>query len=186
MADIMDVDVADLDTAAPMVELGLSSLHVVDLTGQLTESLEIEVPATLIYECVTVEGLCAHLDNSIEDAFSMITPNSGVVPAGPVGALPPSPAGVEDFSGQATTATTTMTTMLKSLSSSMRAARIEAVWHYRTLYRTSTLQFWQSEHRRLLCGIVHKSEAIKMGLQTLPVEVVFKIRSYLHLDDLKE
>ena len=127
MADIMDVDVADLDTAAPMVELGLSSLHVVDLTGQLTESLEIEVPATLIYECVTVEGLCAHLDNSIEDAFGMITPNSGVVPAGPVGALPPSPAGVEDFSGQATTATMTLTTMLKSLSSSMRAARFEAV-----------------------------------------------------------
>ena len=58
--------------------------------------------------------------------------------------------------------------------------------HYKTLYRTSTLQFWQSEHRRLLCGIVHKSEAIKMGLQTLPVEMVFKIRSCLHLDDLKE
>ena len=57
---------------------------------------------------------------------------------------------------------------------------------YKTLYRTSTLQFWQQEHRRLLCGIVHKSEAIKRGLQTLPVELCFKIKTYLHLDDLKE
>ena len=57
---------------------------------------------------------------------------------------------------------------------------------YKTLYKKSTLQFWQAEHRRLLCGIVHKSEAIKRVLETLPMELVFKIRSCLHLDDLKE
>ena len=57
---------------------------------------------------------------------------------------------------------------------------------YKAQYRTSTLQFWQQEHRRLICRIVDKSEAIKRVLHTLPVELYFKINTYLHLDDLKE
>lgn len=55
------VNVEDVDTVAPVVELGLSSMHAVDLTTQLGELVGLELSPTLIYEAVTIQGMAAKI-----------------------------------------------------------------------------------------------------------------------------
>ncbi|KAJ8606085.1 hypothetical protein CTAYLR_005181 [Chrysophaeum taylorii] len=53
-----------IDPEAPLAALGLSSVHVVDLAGRLTEALDVDVSPTLLFECVSVRGLCQRLSAS--------------------------------------------------------------------------------------------------------------------------
>ena len=50
-----------VDTAVPIQSLGLSSMHVVDMTRVLGESLGLDLSPTLVYEVVTVEGCAEYL-----------------------------------------------------------------------------------------------------------------------------
>eukprot|EP01065_Artemidia_motanka_P042179 TRINITY_DN560_c0_g2_i1.p1 TRINITY_DN560_c0_g2~~TRINITY_DN560_c0_g2_i1.p1 ORF type:complete len:4401 (+),score=1555.85 TRINITY_DN560_c0_g2_i1:207-13409(+) len=56
-AELLDVDQADLDCKAPVSELGMSSMHVVDVTQMLSDATGAELSPTLVYESVTVAGL---------------------------------------------------------------------------------------------------------------------------------
>ena len=51
----------EVDVAAPISSLGLSSMHVVDLVGALAGSTGLDLSPTLVYEVVTVDGCVAHL-----------------------------------------------------------------------------------------------------------------------------
>ncbi|KAK3277853.1 hypothetical protein CYMTET_14166 [Cymbomonas tetramitiformis] len=50
-----------VDATAPVVELGLSSMLVVDLMTQLGELYDLDLSPTLVYEAVHIHGLCQHV-----------------------------------------------------------------------------------------------------------------------------
>ncbi|KAK3235901.1 hypothetical protein CYMTET_53923 [Cymbomonas tetramitiformis] len=51
----------DVPGAMPLVELGLTSMLVVDLMTQLSDAYQLDLSPTLVYEAVNVEGLARHI-----------------------------------------------------------------------------------------------------------------------------
>ena len=56
---------------------------------------------------------------------------------------------------------------------------------YRKLYRTMSLNFWIREYKYFIRQHIHKNALLKICLEPLPLELYFKIKSYLDLNDLK-
>ena len=57
---------------------------------------------------------------------------------------------------------------------------------YKRLYKKTSLHFWIGEYNHFIKKYIHKSETVKACLSNLPVEIYFKIKSYLYLNDLKD
>lgn len=67
-------------SSAPVVELGVSSMHVVDLMAQLGDVLGIELSPTLVYECVTLNGMADRLLKELaEELVAFPTPPPPVI-----------------------------------------------------------------------------------------------------------
>ena len=88
--DLLEDEDIDIDITAPVVELGLTSLHVVDMTQQVIDVTGLEdLSPAFIYECVTLESVADHLmnhltfsdnledDNNIQSSPSMRETSSG-------------------------------------------------------------------------------------------------------------
>lgn len=65
--DILGESAEAIDVDAPVSSLGMSSMHVVDFAMRLGEHLDIEVMPTLIFECVTVNGICRRLVSDLQE-----------------------------------------------------------------------------------------------------------------------
>ena len=57
---------------------------------------------------------------------------------------------------------------------------------YKKLYKKTTLNFWKCEYRNFVRKYIHKRQILKVMTQSLPIEIYFKISSYLYLNNLKE
>jgi len=56
---------------------------------------------------------------------------------------------------------------------------------YKKIYVSSSLNFWKQEYRYFVRQEIYKSELIKIVLGTrVPLEIFFKIKSYLNLNYL--
>jgi acyl carrier protein len=75
--EILETD--DVDTAAPVVELGLSSMHTVDLMTQLGELTGLDLSPTLVYEAVSIDGMTNIILKALEE----------LIPAGATAAAAP-------------------------------------------------------------------------------------------------
>ena len=58
---IGDADIEALDFSLPVSEVGLTSMHVVDLVERLSEATALDVTPMLIYESVSLAALSASL-----------------------------------------------------------------------------------------------------------------------------
>ncbi|KAJ9444505.1 EryA1 [Diplonema papillatum] len=57
--ELLDDEDQEIDVEAPVVELGLTSMHVVDITQKLIEATQLEdLSPTFVYECVTLDAVC--------------------------------------------------------------------------------------------------------------------------------
>ncbi|WP_051020767.1 beta-ketoacyl synthase N-terminal-like domain-containing protein [Nocardia araoensis] len=72
-------------------QLGIGSVHAVELSARLGARLGIDVPAAVIWGCPTVELLAAELDIRLTPAYS-----EGVPPSTPASAADPRPTVVEE------------------------------------------------------------------------------------------
>lgn len=59
------VDVAKPDPDAPVAGLGMTSVNIVDLATRLADALDHEVSPTLVFECVSIRGICTRLANDL-------------------------------------------------------------------------------------------------------------------------
>ena len=68
-------------SSAPVVELGLSSMHVVDMMGRLTDELGLDLSPTLVYECVTIDAIAHRLIQELALDKKPTAPNEPSIPA---------------------------------------------------------------------------------------------------------
>ncbi len=66
IAEVLGVEPAELDPRAPIASFGLQSVEMVGLVGELEQWVSRELPATLIWEYPTIEGLAQHLTEPTE------------------------------------------------------------------------------------------------------------------------
>ena len=68
--DLKEDDDEEVDPTAPVVDIGLTSMHVIDLTVQIGEVTGMEdISPTLVYECVTVRAVAERLLEDLEPVF---------------------------------------------------------------------------------------------------------------------
>jgi acyl carrier protein len=65
VAQLLEVDPADVDVTIPFDRYGLDSAAAVGLTGELEDWLGYEMDPTLLYDYPTIEGLVKHLSESM-------------------------------------------------------------------------------------------------------------------------
>ena len=61
MADLLEIDPEEIDTALTFDRYGLDSSAAVGLTGDLEDWLGIEIDPTLLYDYPTIDSLATHL-----------------------------------------------------------------------------------------------------------------------------
>ncbi|SDY81301.1 phthiocerol/phenolphthiocerol synthesis type-I polyketide synthase A/phthiocerol/phenolphthiocerol synthesis type-I polyketide synthase B [Amycolatopsis xylanica] len=66
LAELCDLDFAEIDPAKPFGEYGLSSRRAVELAGELEDMLDVALPTTLIWEHPTIERLAKALTGETE------------------------------------------------------------------------------------------------------------------------
>ena len=64
IADLLEIDPEEIDTALPFDRYGLDSSAAVGLTGDLEDWLGREVDPTLLYDYPTIESLAKYLANT--------------------------------------------------------------------------------------------------------------------------
>lgn len=65
LADLLEVEPEEVDTAIPFDRFGLDSSAAVGLTGDLADWLGCEVDPTLLYDYPTIESLVKHLSTQL-------------------------------------------------------------------------------------------------------------------------
>ena len=69
--EMKEDDDDEVDPTAPVVDVGLTSMHVIDLTVQIGETTGLEdLSPTLVYECVTVRAVAECLVQELADVFA--------------------------------------------------------------------------------------------------------------------
>jgi len=71
ISELLDIPVGSIDATASVVDLGLSSMHTVDLTQQLEDELSIAVSPTVVFEGVTLSGIAAKLVEAAEEDLEL-------------------------------------------------------------------------------------------------------------------
>lgn len=61
IAELLEVDLDEIDVTIPFDRYGLDSLAAVGMSGDLEVWLECELDATLLYDYPTIEALAQHL-----------------------------------------------------------------------------------------------------------------------------
>lgn len=61
IADLLEIDPEEIDTAVPFDRYGLDSSAAVGLTGDLEDWLGIEIDPTLLYDYPTIDSLAKYL-----------------------------------------------------------------------------------------------------------------------------
>ncbi len=61
IADLLEIDPDEIDTALPFDRYGLDSTAAVGLTGDLEDWLGIEIDPTLLYDYPTIDSLAKYL-----------------------------------------------------------------------------------------------------------------------------
>ena len=61
VADMMGVDASSLDRDEPVTAIGLSSMHTVEMVNFLNEALDEDFSPTVVFEHVSIGGVCAHV-----------------------------------------------------------------------------------------------------------------------------
>ena len=61
VAEAAQVDVSEVDIAAPINELGVDSLDMLTLTGDVAEWLGVDIPASLFWELPAIEDVSQRL-----------------------------------------------------------------------------------------------------------------------------
>jgi len=56
----------------------------------------------------------------------------------------------------------------------------EIIKQYRTIYRKTTYEFWKKEYFYFVKRYIQKRHIVKTLTYALPIEIYFKISSYLH------
>jgi acyl carrier protein len=65
LAQLLEVDPADVDVTIPFDRYGLDSAAAVGMTGELADWLDHEMDPTLLYDYPTIESLVQHLAGNI-------------------------------------------------------------------------------------------------------------------------
>jgi acyl carrier protein len=65
LAQLLEVDPADVDVAIPFDRYGLDSAAAVGMTGELADWLDHEIDPTVLYDYPTIESLVQYLNVSI-------------------------------------------------------------------------------------------------------------------------
>lgn len=63
LAQLLEVDSDEIDTATPFDRYGLDSSAAIGMTGDLEDWLNLELDPTLVYDYPTIEALSQHLVN---------------------------------------------------------------------------------------------------------------------------
>lgn len=66
LAELLEIDVNEIDINVPFDSYGLDSEDVVIVTGDLEEWLEREIDPTLLYNYPTIKTFTQHLDEEFE------------------------------------------------------------------------------------------------------------------------
>ncbi|KAH8069336.1 hypothetical protein JL721_6160 [Aureococcus anophagefferens] len=74
VADMMGVDAASLDRDEPVTAIGLSSMHTVEMVNFLNEELDEDFSPTMVFEHVSIGGVCAHV---VSGSSSAAAPGRG-------------------------------------------------------------------------------------------------------------
>jgi acyl carrier protein len=61
VADILQVPRSEVSPRAPFTDLGLSSVQAVELAAALEDWTGHEIPATIVYECPTIEDAAEYV-----------------------------------------------------------------------------------------------------------------------------
>jgi acyl carrier protein len=61
VSELVGVGPSELDTAAPFAVFGLDSVAAVGLAGELEDWLDVEVPATILWDYPTIAALAEYL-----------------------------------------------------------------------------------------------------------------------------
>ena len=89
---LCDVPAAQIDVAAPILDLGIESLTLFSLAGDLAAWLQRDISPTLLWECPTIQDLAAHLSQTATAAevpAAAAAPPRSLVTIQSAGALPP-------------------------------------------------------------------------------------------------
>ncbi len=65
IADYRDVPVADVDPDVPLAELGLDSVYVLSLCGDIEDRFGLEVEPTIAWDHPTIAALAVHLHGEL-------------------------------------------------------------------------------------------------------------------------
>ncbi len=65
LAELLEIDVDEVETTIPFNRYGLDSAAVIGLTADLEEWLGFKLEATLMYDYPTIEALARHLADSL-------------------------------------------------------------------------------------------------------------------------
>ncbi|KAH8066347.1 ligase [Aureococcus anophagefferens] len=68
VAEMMGVDAASLDSDEPVTAIGLSSMHTVEMVNFLNEELDEDFSPTMVFEHVSIGGVCAHVVSELVSA----------------------------------------------------------------------------------------------------------------------
>ncbi|RYX85072.1 hypothetical protein EON83_07445 [bacterium] len=87
---VAELPTAEIDVHAPITSLGLESLTLFSLAGDLANWLGYDISATLLWEYPTIHSLANHLGQSSQDEHGEeVTPPSSLVAIQAQGTLPP-------------------------------------------------------------------------------------------------
>jgi acyl carrier protein len=106
LSSLAGLENVSVDASLPLVEVGLTSLHAVELVASLTDTLGLQLSPTIVYECVTLQTMTARILTLLAPQFTSpsTTPTSAMIAVPPL--VPPS-----------------------LDQSSFRCARVEVVWN---------------------------------------------------------
>lgn len=76
VGDAIEVYDAPLDT--PLATLGVSSLHAVSFADALSNDIKLDLPPTLVFECVSLQGVADYVAGKLNDKPSMISVNKEI------------------------------------------------------------------------------------------------------------
>lgn len=65
VANLLEIDLEEVDTTIPFERYGLDSSAAVGLTGDLEDWLETEIDPTLLYDYPTIESLVEYLGSEL-------------------------------------------------------------------------------------------------------------------------
>ena len=83
LAEVLEIDIADIDAQTPFTDYGLDSMLAVQWVERLNQSLQLELTTTSPFDHPTLDALMAHLLEGREDEEATSTAASGVPETSP-------------------------------------------------------------------------------------------------------